>query len=97
MESFPVAPLQVWFDPLPLLLANLPSAGVGGDVACVGGAAAELRRPAVTGRLDRHRPGCRRRLRPAFRALHSMMWERWADRRKNAASGRFLERRFDFR
>ena len=95
VASLPVASLQLWFDPLPLLLANLPPAGDAGDVAGVGDAAAGLRRPAMTGRPDRRRPGCPRRLRPAFRALHSM-WERWADRRKNAASGRFLDRRFDF-
>ena len=68
-ESYrpPVASLQVWFASLPLLLAKLRPAGVDGGVAGAGGAAAELRRLAMTGRPDWRRP---RRLRPALRSLH---------------------------
>jgi hypothetical protein len=49
----------------------------------------------MTGRWHWRPPEPRRWLRSAFLSLHLAV-ERWADRRKNAASGRFLERRYDF-
>ena len=76
----------------PARLANLPSAGVAGGVAGVGAAADRVRHLAMRRRRDRHRPGRPRGLHSAFGSLH-LPWERSADRRKNAASGRFLERR----
>jgi hypothetical protein len=76
---------------MPLFLAKL--AQVGGGDAAADGAAGRIRCLETRGQGDWRRPERQRRLRSAYRSLH-LAWERWADRRKNAASGRFLVRRY---